>query len=247
MFTTDTTVDDVLSADLLNIDRSELKNLTKEVLCDVILKLAASAYYTAFRESQGQLSNTEPVNIQQEFAVLYDQIGKYDEKISSLIEKQNADIEEFLATKNKVIEDCEKLNQSNLHNLHNVDNKITINQECDPIVTQKDDFANSQLLTSLSEFCQNQKYVMENGHGVVMYGEDYVYGKNKPPVSSSIPEPINLLIKELQTEFPETIINQVLINKYEGSQAFLPMHSDNEKTIAPKSNILLCLWENQAK
>ena len=59
---------------------------------------------------------------------------------------------------------------------------------------------------------------------------------------------MKLLIEKITDEFPEgETITQVLVNKYVGHDAFLPFHSDDEKTIAPNSSIYTLSLGNSCK
>lgn len=84
-----------------------------------------------------------------------------------------------------------------------------------------DSFANELL-----DFCESQVYTPENGHSVIMFGQEYKYNKTQSPSPLPIPSVMTSLIENNTSEFPEaSSINQVLINKYEGSDCFLPAHS----------------------
>ena len=95
------------------------------------------------------------------------------------------------------------------------------------------------MANDLIKFCETQKYRPENGHSVVMFGEEYSYSRNKQPERPApIPTELNSLIEKITTDFPENeVITQVLINQYEGQDSFLPFHSDDEKMISPNSSI----------
>ena len=79
----------------------------------------------------------------------------------------------------------------------------------------------------------------ENGHSVISFGQPYVYhgAKASSPLSSSFPEPITKLANLIKDKYPDSVINQCLVNRYTDQSAFLPEHSDDEKSIVHGSNI----------
>ena len=159
--------------------------------------------------------------------------------INKLIQSQTADIKEAIISRKDIVEEID-VHKSKLYEPYECD-PITSYAEkysCDPFTSYSDDYVDETVVNNLVEFCEKQKYTPENGHSVVMFGEEYVYNRHTRPAPAPIPKVLQSLIEKVNTDNPEgRIITQVLIKKYAGEEAFLPLHSDNEKTIAPNSSI----------
>ena len=106
-----------------------------------------------------------------------------------------------------------------------------------------DDFIEDELAEELRQFLDGHgddfKGNMERGHDVISYGQPYLYAgaKASNPLSNTYPEPINKLVDLIKKKYPDSVINQCLINRYHDEKSFLPEHSDNEKSIVHGSNI----------
>lgn len=118
----------------------------------------------------------------------------------------------------------------------------------------KEDFISEDEAVSLSAFLESLPFSGENGHSVIAYGAQYKYtGSRSSDQEQAIPDELKPLfdkVNNLQKEVfchqypdsqkynrPHPDINSVLINKYEGTESFLPKHSDDEETIHPESQI----------
>jgi alkylated DNA repair dioxygenase AlkB len=124
--------------------------------------------------------------------------------------------------------------------LHEVQNKVDPSAEC---ITYKADFVKPDLSKELTDFLNqhDEKFAMnsETGHGVISFGEMYEYNGAKAvkPISKDFPPAIQSLVDSIKKEFPESVINQCLINKYVDETASLPEHSDDESTLVYDSDI----------
>ena len=99
-------------------------------------------------------------------------------------------------------------------------------------------FISEKESVELSKFISEQEdFKQLNGRSVISFGELYNYTGSPRDIKKSIPETTQNLISKIDNEFPESGINSCLINKYVGSDSFLPKHSDNEKTLKPQSDI----------
>ena len=121
-----------------------------------------------------------------------------------------------------------------------------------PISDTKTDFIDQSAADELTLFLEQCSYKSENGHSVVSFGEPYHYSgskssENVPPVPDEL-KPLLDRINSIQADlyrsrFPDTpstmapVINSCLVNKYEGTDSYLPRHSDREVTIHPESSI----------
>ncbi len=79
----------------------------------------------------------------------------------------------------------------------------------------------------------------ENGHSVISYGELYSYpgAKAVSPMTKEFPDTITKMVKAIKRSYPNSVINQCLVNRYHDKEAYLPQHSDNEASIVPGSDI----------
>ena len=102
-----------------------------------------------------------------------------------------------------------------------------------------DDSTSEELIGLLDSHKATFDSSSENGHSVISFGQPYVYhgAKASSPLSSSFPEPITKLANLIKDKYPDSVINQCLVNRYTDQSAFLPEHSDDEKSIVHGSNI----------
>ena len=114
-----------------------------------------------------------------------------------------------------------------------------LQSSCGPVHDQLENFiSDPSLSTELSDFCTSLSYTSKGGHGVVSFGEQYDYNGSVLRKSAELPPVIKKLITTVSNEYPDAEVpTQCLINKYEGIEAYLPVHSDDESTIAPGSLI----------
>ena len=129
-----------------------------------------------------------------------------------------------------------------------IDRKIVEAQACSSeplshIEKYCPNFIDQTTSDSIVEFLQGHSAKFdenfERGHGVISFGETYSYpgAKSIVPISKSIPEPLCSLVSIIEKEFPGTVINQCLVNRYLDKTSCLPRHSDNESSICHDSNI----------
>ena len=83
------------------------------------------------------------------------------------------------------------------------------------------------------------KFSQVNGRQVASFGEDYNYVGAPKSNTKDIPAPLQALIEHVQSleQYQSSELNQIVINKYTGDDAFLPDHSDDEASIKPESHI----------
>ena len=83
------------------------------------------------------------------------------------------------------------------------------------------------------------KYSKVNGREVASFGEEYSYTGAPQSNIKEIPPYLQTLIEKIHSldQYCDTGINQVVINKYVGEDAYLPEHSDDEPSIKPESSI----------
>ena len=115
-------------------------------------------------------------------------------------------------------------------------------------------FVDDESGQALLSFLDNCTFNDENGHSVISFGIPYSYSGAKsctdvPPMPDQLKpllDKVNQLQQQIYHEkYPNMKnisnsappINSCLINKYQGSDSHLPLHSDNEVTIHAESSI----------
>ena len=225
-FTNNTTFSEVLMHDIMNLERQTLTNLKKDVLIDLNMYII-----NKHKNFPPVISNSAIDNLQS-------------------LEKKISEAEENLIKRATILEES-ILNKVNNHNhqknnanhqkrqkFNSLDLEKAPNVITDPIVHHSDDYIDETCETALLNLCEGLDFKTENGHGVCSFGATYKYNKSKSDEPDPIPEPIKTLIGQLSAEFPDAAnINQVLVNKLDGPDSYLPTHSDDEHSIAPGSAI----------
>ncbi|KAL5260873.1 hypothetical protein ACHWQZ_G006792 [Mnemiopsis leidyi] len=120
-----------------------------------------------------------------------------------------------------------------------------------------DDFIDENLSSGIMDLLRTSEFKSENGRSTLSFGEPYTYTGSKsnrnvptsfPDVLQPVVDKINAIQKDLfysnhpdlkrnENRHPAPLINSCLVNRYAGSESFLPSHSDNEITIHPESSI----------
>ena len=117
---------------------------------------------------------------------------------------------------------------------------------CDAFSCYKENFITNEEAATLVSFFEQEEFVTEGSRKVVMYGEKYHY-KGSSSQSKPIPDSLNWLIEKIKAEQGlQYDLNQILVNKYEPSDA-LPLHSDNEGSIKPESSIFTVSLNSSGK
>ena len=119
-----------------------------------------------------------------------------------------------------------------------------ISHQQEPVTGNKLEFIGEDEAEQLASYLESCTFKKENGHSVCSFGAPYKYtgsksSDNVPPIPDElkpIMEKINSIQAELVPNQPP-LINSCLVNKYEGSDSFLPQHSDREATLHPESSI----------
>ena len=98
-----------------------------------------------------------------------------------------------------------------------------------------ENFLSDDQARNLLEFCETQSFEREGNREVSFYGQKYQYMGSKKS-----PKPMPPILEDLVQSLNQNLdyeLNQVLINRYSGTNASLPEHSDNEPDINPQSSI----------
>ena len=107
----------------------------------------------------------------------------------------------------------------------------------------QENFIDGSLSAELMTFLDGQSEKFgencERGHSVISFGQPYQYNgaKASVPLSKTFPGPISKLAEQIKNKFPDTVINQCLVNKYTDGNSILPEHSDDEDMIVFGSDI----------
>lgn len=99
----------------------------------------------------------------------------------------------------------------------------------------EENFIDDDYALQLHNFLEASEFSTEGQRKVLFFGEKYKYmGSSKSP--KPMPNILSPLLEKINntTEFK---VNQCLINMYDGPNASLPKHSDNEAVIHPQSEI----------
>ena len=113
-----------------------------------------------------------------------------------------------------------------------------------PVESSSEDFITAELENELCQTFESIKdeFKLEGSRSVLYYGEKYQYtGARSSVRDSPIPPSIASLMDRINNELctgDKPSVNSCLVNRFEGSESYLPQHSDNEPTIHPESNII---------
>ena len=125
---------------------------------------------------------------------------------------------------------------SKTFNDNNIKNEILDIPPYDHFIS---DFLNGGEIEELTNYLDGCTFTAERGHGTIKYGESYSYNgsRNKsiemPPIISKLMS--NLNNNHVGAEKP--LLNQCLVNKYEGAKSYIKEHSDDERSIERDSSI----------
>ena len=109
-----------------------------------------------------------------------------------------------------------------------------------------DNFMSEEEATELCTFLSKIDYKCENGHSVKNFGAFYPYnGAGDTTDNDEIPGIIKPIIDKINKAYPNSQINECLINCYRG-HSYMSAHSDNERIIDPESSIF-CLSLGQER
>jgi len=136
-----------------------------------------------------------------------------------------------------------QLQLDNFNPPHRVDTSGLISEPTPCTSSYLNEFIDDSMSEELKEFLDSHSADFdrntERGHSVVSFGQPYVYpgAKASTPLESTFPDPIAKLAGIIKAKYPDSIINQCLVNRYIDENAVLPEHSDNEISVVHGSNI----------
>ena len=119
--------------------------------------------------------------------------------------------------------------------------KSPLINKLDPISSSIENFA-PELHESLLDLCNELEFTAEGGHKVSTQGAPYQYWRHALNDKSSKGTPLHAiiiaLINHIKQAYPNCPLpNSCLVNMFEGPDAYLAQHEDNEKCLDPNSNI----------
>ncbi|KAL5264241.1 hypothetical protein ACHWQZ_G005360 [Mnemiopsis leidyi] len=121
-----------------------------------------------------------------------------------------------------------------------------------PVSDTKHEFVDQTEANELQVFFDSCSFKPENGHSVMSFGSPYQYTGSQsstdvPPIPDIL-KPLLERVNSVQSDIYRSLypdqpflappeINSCLVNKYQGSDSYLPRHADREMTIHPESSI----------
>ena len=128
-----------------------------------------------------------------------------------------------------------------LNNVIDLILKSPLLNKLDPISSSIENFA-PELHESLLDLCNELEFTAEGGHKVSTQGAPYQYWRHALNDKSSKGTPLHAiiiaLINYIKQAFPNCPLpNSCLVNMFDGPEAYLTKHEDNEKCLDPSSNI----------
>ena len=101
----------------------------------------------------------------------------------------------------------------------------------------RDDFLTLEEEGNLIKFLSNVDFAPENGHSVKNFGASYHYTGASDATEDNIPAELDVVVQKVKALYPDTSLNQCLVNCYKGNASKVPEHSDDEPSIDPESSI----------
>ena len=101
----------------------------------------------------------------------------------------------------------------------------------------RDNFLTLEEENDLIKFLSSIDFVPKNGYNVKSFGASYHYTGAADDTGNKIPVQLDAVIQKVKAHYPNTNINQCLVNCYKGNSSKLPEHSDDELCIDPESSI----------
>ena len=106
-----------------------------------------------------------------------------------------------------------------------------------PFHCHQENFISDEESQALKSFLETQSFIQEGSRKVATYGTTYKYMGAKSTNPKPVPAALQPLIDKVNFS-KDYAINQILVNKFDGPDASLPKHSDNEFDINPLSEIV---------
>ena len=108
-----------------------------------------------------------------------------------------------------------------------------------PFDTCIPNFLNGGEIKEVSDYLDGCTFTAERGHGTIKYGESYTYSGSRNE-SIEMPPIISKLMSNLNDNHVgegKPLLNQCLVNRYDGPQSYIKDHSDDERSIERDSSI----------
>ena len=225
------------SVTVQDISSCKKSSLTKHKICEDLSALINIAVSVC-----GEVAVSPVINhINSETILdnsLLDAVDKSFKKHTEFIEQQLSDLKLIVDRQNMCVPPEHIMHQNSSSNVSpNMSNVISPPEPC--VYKTFNNFINEDEGSQLSQFLSKIKYNTENGHSVKNFGVEYDYNGAGDGRSGNceIPAEIQTIIDKINKEYPESKINQCLVNSYIGGTSHLPAHSDDELSINPESLI----------
>ena len=101
----------------------------------------------------------------------------------------------------------------------------------------RDGFLTQEEEDNIINFLSNVDFAPENGHSVKNFGAGYHYTGAADDTGDNIPAELDVVVQKVKALYPDTNINQCLVNCYKGNASKISEHSDDELCIDPESSI----------
>ena len=107
------------------------------------------------------------------------------------------------------------------------------------ISSEKFNFIDTETHNELVDFLNHENFAEESGRGVSQYGSSYKYMGSKAESIKELPPCLEKIMKVINDSETggQYSLNSVLVNRYTGTESYLPEHSDDEFSINPISDI----------
>ncbi len=118
--------------------------------------------------------------------------------------------------------------------------ELVVEHSVSPVENSVENFVPEPKCTELLAALSKLTYTKEKGRETVKFGESYTYNGSRNDSTADFPPIIKELIDELNSEYVDSnspLLNSCVVTKYVGPKSYIPLHSDDERSIHPESNI----------
>ena len=174
--------------------------------------------------------------------IIVEQLGLYSDKIAEELKKLEAFKEELLIQTQNA-QKIPVIPQQILHEGINATEPVfeAPQNPCKHVEDYIEEFLDPEedVTKNLVSFLGKMKFAKLNGPQVASFGEEYNYVGSPKSNNKEIPPQLQALIEKIESleQHTGSELNQIVVNKYTGDDAYLPDHSDDEASIKPESDI----------
>ena len=172
--------------------------------------------------------------------IIKEQLEAHSDKIAEELKKL-VDIREELLTKSESTSSTTPQQVLSEADMATRPLFTTLQNPCKHVDDYRENFLDpeEEITKNLASFLGKTKFSQLKGRQVASFGEDYKYVGSPISNIKEIPSQFQALIEKIQSQdqYTDSGLNQIVVNKYTGEEAYLPEHSDDEATIKPESKI----------